>query len=384
MSGHRSLMTHPMLRLSGLAMAAWLVGTGQAKAVEVDFSGFASVIAGQTFGSCQPSGMAPQYQKDCTRYIADWSHAGVYTPQVSLAPESRLGLQWTAKVNAQLSATLQLTARDDPGNKVHVEWAYLNYDIDGDWSVQLGRKRLPLYYYSEFQDVGYAYNTIRPSPDVYGWDVVNYNGANLRHVSSLGAWSLREDVFAGTDTERNDPYYRLNTSPWQNASWSNILGASVELNHDWFTTRVSYVQSDFEQFDTASARPVVQPSGGNSGRQSFYGIGMAADYENWVLRAEYDMADRSAYAYFSHFYLANVGYHFGKWTPTVGLSHYAEGTRFTAAYQPTHDTTTTATVRYELSDKSDLKLQVDHLIDHSQVPFMGSANLVSISYDTIF
>lgn len=59
-----------------------------------------------------------------------------------------------------------------------------------EWKLQIGRKRLPLYYYSDFQDVGYAYNTVRPSPDVYGWDIVNYNGASLSTTRSLGDWTL--------------------------------------------------------------------------------------------------------------------------------------------------------------------------------------------------
>ena len=51
---------------------------------------------------------------------------------------------------------------------------------------QVGRKRIPLYYYSDFQDIGLSYPWVSPPPELYGWEVTNYNGGSLRYNDSFG------------------------------------------------------------------------------------------------------------------------------------------------------------------------------------------------------
>ncbi|MBY0235951.1 MAG: hypothetical protein K2W93_13295, partial [Burkholderiaceae bacterium] len=148
--GHSRLFIALSLGL-GLGLAAQ-----QARAQEFSGSGFASLVVGRTTGDCVSSGLAPAFSKGCTRYIADWGHAGVYEDELSASPESRIGLQGTVKFNPSFSVTGQVTARGLKDQHANLEWLYLAYQIAPEWSLQVGRKRLPLYYYSDFQDVGYA------------------------------------------------------------------------------------------------------------------------------------------------------------------------------------------------------------------------------------
>ena len=46
--------------------------------------------------------------------------------------------------------------------------------------------------------------------------------------------------------------------------------------------------------------------------------------------------------------------------------------------------TYTATLRYDINGKSDLKIQFDHVIERSETPFMGSAKAIAIAYDVVF
>ena len=41
--------------------------------------------------------------------------------------------------------------------KPNLEWVYGAYDINANLALQAGRKRLPLLFYSESQDIGMAY-----------------------------------------------------------------------------------------------------------------------------------------------------------------------------------------------------------------------------------
>ena len=45
-------------------------------------------------------------------------------------------------------------------------------------------------------------NTVRPAPDVYGWDVVNYSSASARYQTRSGEWSFRRDVFTGGESAK--------------------------------------------------------------------------------------------------------------------------------------------------------------------------------------
>jgi hypothetical protein len=54
--------------------------TPSCHAGDFKWSGFASLVAGRTFGPCiDDATIATEFQGQCTRFIADWSHAAVQT-----------------------------------------------------------------------------------------------------------------------------------------------------------------------------------------------------------------------------------------------------------------------------------------------------------------
>lgn len=385
------MIPHPLALISPacrrIAWAALALGTAlSAHAVEFEYSGFATLAAGRTFGSCVPdNAMSAKFNNNCTRYISDWSHAGVYTPSFSAKPESRLGLQGTARFNDQLSATTQMVARSLNGTQADLEWAYLSYKPTADWTLQLGRKRLPLFYFSDFQDVGYAYGWVRPPPDVYGWDVVNYNGANVSYQTSLGGWSLKGDLFAGGEKSKDNPYSTLLFNEPKEVSWRNIRGGAIEFSRAWFTGRAVMISNDFEQRDMNTGLLDVLSSGAEQGKQKIRGFSANIDADPWVARSEYSLFDRSEFQYKAKAYFASVGYRVGKFTPLILVSDYKESTPFPDNYDVLYMRTTSLALRYDLGQSSALKLQLDHYKDRSPGPLLGgSAKVITVGFDTVF
>lgn len=88
------------------------------------------------------------------------------------------GSQGDFKFTPEFSATVQAVARG-ADNSVGIDWAYLSYNLLPNLKLQVGHKRLPRYYYSDFMYIGYAYPWVRPAPDLYGWQTYAYEGANL-------------------------------------------------------------------------------------------------------------------------------------------------------------------------------------------------------------
>jgi hypothetical protein len=370
--------------LAALSLGA-VLAAAPACATEFELSGFGSIVAGRSFGACTPdNALASAFNASCTRFVVDWSHGGVYTDNVSFRPESRVGVQGTARVNPQLSATVQVVGRLVDAPFAQVEWAYLTWSPTPEWTFQAGRKRVPLFFYSDFQDVGYAYPWIRVPPDVYGWDVVNYNGANATWSKTLGGWSLRSSVFGGAETSRRNGYSRIFYDEPKDVKWPRIAGADLEFARDWFTGRVVYMRSGYEQVDRNTGVPDVQPSGATSGRHKAYGGSVNIDLGNFLARSEYSVFDRSRYAYKAKSWFVSAGWRFGNLTPMLTVSDYSETTRFPDAYAISRWSSVGASVRYDFGRSSAFKVQVDRLRDRGATPFMGSATLLSASYDFVF
>jgi hypothetical protein len=361
-----------------------MLAASQARAVSFQYSGFASIVAGQTFGGCvTDSTVSDYYNGFCTRYIADWAHAGVYTPSLSLRPDSKLGLQGTLNLLSNLSVTAQVVGRAADGTTADLEWAYLSYSISPSWTLQVGRKRIPLFFYSMTQDVGYTYNWVRLPPDVYGWDAVNYNGASASYNAQLHGWGVQAEMFWGNERVNNSAYSRLSFDETKDVEWHNIVGSDVQLQKDWLTLRAAYLVSDYRQITHATDTPDVLPSGATAGRQVIYGVSANVDLNHWLVRSEYSVFDRSDVTSKSKSWFVGAGYVLGKFTPMLTVSKYHEVTNFPDNYDPSSWTTGSASLRYELGSSSDLKLQLDRLVDGPST-FAGDADVVAIGYDVVF
>jgi hypothetical protein len=355
-----------------------------AGAISFQYSGFASIVAGQSFGGCvKDSTTSDYYNGFCTRFIADWAHAGVYTPSLSLRPDSKLGLQGTVNLLSNLSATAQVVGRGTNGTTADLEWAYLSYSPSPSWTVQVGRKRIPLFFYSSTQDVGYTYEWVRLPPDVYGWDAVNYNGASAGYNSQLLGWGVQAELFWGNERANKSAYSRLSFDEAKDVEWHNIVGTDVQVQRGWLTLRAAYIVSDYRQITHATDAADVQPSGTTSGRQVIYGVAANVDVDHWLVRSEYSVFDRSSVISKAKCWFIGTGYRLGDFTPMLTVSSYYEVTNFPSNYTAPSWSTWSASLRYELGSSSDLKLQVDRFLDGRNT-FAGTADVVAIDYDVVF
>lgn len=370
-----------------IAATSALVATPAARAVEFEHSGFASLVAGRSYGACtRDVAIAEPFASRCSRFIADWAHAGVYTDHASLAPESRIGVQATAQFNERWSATGQVVLRSNEAARAALEWAYLTWKPAAEWTFFAGRKRLPLFNFSEYQDVGYAYTWLRPPPDVYGWDVVNYNGASARWQTALGGgWNVKADVFAGGENSTDNAYSRLYYTDQPKAvKWSRLRGTALEFSRGWFSGRAVWIESDYRQRDQQTDTLDVLGSGNTTGKQRITGLSLAADADPLLVQAEYSVFDRNDFQYKARAWMVAAGWRFGKWTPMVTASGYGETSPF-ADYAPLVMRSQALTLRYELRDNVALKLQLDRYRERSTAGlFTGSSRALSVGLDTVF
>lgn len=385
-----------MFKIPVAAVALLISGSALAGLDNVTFNGFGSVVASTVINSDRNNSDDEYYLRggNCPCFITDYYTGGLLNEDdgVTLKNESRLGLQMDIALAEQVNFTSQIVARSLT-NEFTLEWAYLTYQINSDWNLQLGRKRIPLYYFSTFQDVGLAYTWVRPPQALYGWEASNYNGINVSYSGSIGDVSLSASAYAGKETISNSRYNTLYTDDptiTDDSKWDDIRGFDVELTYEWFNARFIYLQSNNSATDKAAGD--YQFTGPET-EQRVMGLAVNGDFDNWFFHIEKSEnrrdtpADDPAEATLvkAPADMMAIGVRVGKWTPFVSWSRYWEKSD-SEAYQGGEErfTITSLTLRYDVNANNAVKVQVEKFNDQSQFTFVGDSTVLSLSYDFVF
>lgn len=390
----KSLIRKPLVRLA--VLGACLVPATQVLAQEataesnLKLSGYVSLVGGRVLsGNVDANYLAnggPTSIKgvNCPCYVADWGNAGVYGNDFSLAPESRVGFQGKYTINNKASVTAQLVSRGTNGTP-DVTWAFGSYKFNDNFEVQVGRKRIPLYYYSDFQDIGVSYPWITPPPELYGWEATNYNGASVRYSRSMGDTNLNASLFGGQEKVKESLYLELYALPGvkTEVQWNNLIGADIEVNRGPLTVRAVVMSADVK-YITNEAIPTE-----TSSALQAYGLAANLDFDKWFVLSEFTQLTRNnavgELKVIAPAFTVGAGMRFGKWTPFINYAQYAEEATGAGAstYPLSSYKRTSVTLRYDLDSSSAIKGQIDKNYDVAK-NFGGNATVFRVSYDRVF
>lgn len=395
-------MQHKSIGLA-VALALGFISTAKAAGdspVRFSGSGFLTVAAGKILGSGDKRDVAGW---ECPCFVSDYAQGGVYEDKGgTINPDSKLGLQGKVQLGKDFSITGQGVIRGARDGKANLEWVYGSYDLNRNITVQAGRKRLPLLYYSESQDVGVTYPWAHLPPQVYGWEIVNYNGANVLYRDQFGSWSSTANVFAGSETAKDNGFWKIYNGKKSktDSKWDNILGGELVLSKDWFEARVGYIQSYYQNrtMNDAAGAPVVDDPVAESTtawsdkteKQKIYALSFSVERDALIAKAEYLYMNREVVNEHDISKMIGVGYRLGKFTPFVSWADYQYGIP-----NPVGDewgeghAVTSFVLRYDLTPASDIKVQYDVWRDHSNPNYQtdlpyGNSKLISVSYDMVF
>lgn len=368
-----------------------------AYALETTINGFVNVTAGKTVSGHKenytpPFGATgsevPQVYH-CPCFVANWEHVGVYeNNDWNATAETSIGLQGNFAVDDRLSATLQIVGRGAENFKADVDWAYISYELTPKLLVQAGHKRLPIYYYSDFMYVGYAYPWVRPPSDLYGWQVYAYNGANLLFRDSYGDWSMKANLWLGESRDNDNAMMsKLYYGGRIDESWKDIIGGYVDFSNDYIGMRAVTMRNkvDRTQYVAGTAYPMLSDV-----VQTFFGLALNADWNNFILRSEMNQFERPQSQNIYKSYLVGGGYKFGQVTAMLTRSKFREIARDWEEVE-SHNTNS-ATLRWDFHKSAALKLQFDQVEDESKFNlitgnvngFTGDTKVVTVSLQAVF
>ncbi len=340
----------------------------------ISISGFMSAVGGQTLD-------------DGERFLANYPNVGEYGDEITFDAETRLGIQFTGKLTEEMSVIAQLVARGADDYSGEVEWLYFSYDLNPNWTVQGGRKRLPMFYYSDYFDVGYSYLWIRPPGDTYTWQVKNYNGLNLQYSDSWGDWSVFANFYGGReDSDSNKLLSEYFFFEQVDEIWKDMFGVVFSASKDWFEFRVSLL-------DAARDRYLPESDGQTRDNQdmNFNSISFNLTPGNLTFLTEYQFSVLAetinpssggtvAEAEFEAF-LVTIGYRIGDVTPYVSYSKLEE------TPQPAEGHSTESIgIRWDFISSAAFKLQYDKVDDYNEPCCFvaGDSTAVSASIDVVF
>lgn len=331
--------------------------------------------------------------------------------------DSRLGLQLNYLASERLELVGQIVLREQAHFRADhtIEWAFAKFRPTEDTQVRLGRVGMDLFMLSDYRNVGYAYNWVRPPTEFYGWiPFYSINGGDAVKTLPVGDGHLKVKVFGGkTETGM----------PWQAGSYS--LGARIAgLGATWesdewrlraYHTRLKFTDNaPFDQLiPTLQTYASIWPSGGQYAddlqligqRLHYTVVGAAWERDGWQISGEFSythanttFAPQGKSAYLS------LGRRFDKWVPFIGFARNWDSAKLKLDAPPapgldpaaqylneffasTHTDQYTASVgvRWDVADRMALKVQWDRSVvatngtqlwGYGTVPWHGGAKQV--------
>lgn len=250
----------------------------------------------------------------------DVGYAGYTSEKVDWEQETLGGLQFDFQINDKAKFVTQLVANSRYDYDPKIEMAYASYDFDHA-TVRAGKLRLPLFFYSDFIDLGYAYPMIRPSQETYSNIVLRgYTGADMLIPIEFENSSLLLQPVVGIATVEEED------SRVGEVKLDNMLGLSASWNYEDLTLRASYFVAEANpECPVAATSSTTQCTLANAlglhGQDGqFISVGMQYDNGDFLTNIEATDVQMDGKFYDSRSVSGLVGYRFGEFTPYLAAS----------------------------------------------------------------
>jgi hypothetical protein len=339
-----------------------LLWRGNIVLADESLSGYASIVAGRTSNGSQ--------------FLADYPKAGIYDDEWSFSPDTSIGVQLNKSINNNLNLVVQAISNGASDYDVDLDWAYINYQLSPYLSLQAGRKRLPLYYYSDFFDLGHAYYWVRPPTDNYTWQIANYNGLSLQYQPYLGSWDALINLYAGREDSRSNDLLGLLYGARVDETWKNMVGIVVELSQNWIELRGTFMQGQLD-------RTVNHISTDENVRQEFSGVSVNFYLDKFIILSEFNQYETPTNDIHVNTSMISFGYQLGDFTPHVTHSSFKQKQN-TAGGDEDHNTSSIG-LRWDFDKATALKIQYDKVKDNGvTIPILGDSESLSLGVDVVF
>jgi len=271
--------------------------------------------------------------------FARYNQAEGVADKARIGLDTNLGLQATYKINDWLSGTAQVLTRKNTSTSFtsDLTWAFLKARINDETSVRVGRVVMPIFLISDYQNVGYANNMMRPPIEMYAQaPIENVDGVDINFQRAFGDFNFTTQAFVGTSRGK----LFIPTGGGSVATYrAPAVGASASGEYGPFVVRVSHARADLNSDDitpinslsstlkTVGFAQLASDISLVQGKKiAFTAIGATMDWNNIVAQAEYAQrrAKEAVYIPDTNAWYAMVGYRVGKFLPYYSHASYRD------------------------------------------------------------
>ena len=302
-----------------------------------------------------------------------------YDDELNFKNRNVFGVQLSKPLNDMVSVTGQLVARGVDDYDVEATWAYVTIAPTDNDSIRVGRLRVPFFYYSDFLEVGYAYNWASPPSIVYRIGFNTIDAVDYTRSFDFGDTTGSVQLYYG---RWNDD---LNLSSGPAAfDLTKFFGVVGNLSWENLSFRLSYHSADL-------TAPTV---GFDEDTSTFAEAAVVYDDGDNFAVFEYTALDHD-----SLFLLDNIAYmvsyarRINSWTIHGTYSYYESDVE--EGFQQTLDddsrTGYTLGARWDFADSTALKLEAQYQENQNyDAPLFGedgkktTGTLYTIGMDMIF
>ncbi|MFD3435216.1 topoisomerase IV [Alteromonas macleodii] len=256
-----------------------------------------------------------------------------YDDTVDFSNQSLFALQVSGDIGEKFSATAQVLARGSEDYSPEFEWAYLNYEINDNWSAQAGRLRLPLFSYSDSLDVAYSYHWVTAPSTVYNVPFNNIDGLKIVNTTSFNNWDLNTSLSVGQ--------YKGTALGADNIGQNAVLLSAQLSNMEWTfrgvvgraTTTLDLTKSDLEDgqflgngFNAIEAAGFTELADNlriDEDSGEFYGVSFMYDNMEYFFGGEAtSIRLNNTFANDDDAFYVTAGARFNKWTPSITYERF--------------------------------------------------------------
>ncbi|OUS28206.1 hypothetical protein A9Q99_11745 [Gammaproteobacteria bacterium 45_16_T64] len=228
-------------------------------------------------------------------------------------------------ITDSLQVVSQMMSRGGFESEFDADWFYLQYQVNENVDVMLGRVRPQFFMLSDYVEVGFAYPWIRPPAEVYDpiptdWAQgvslnMNWEGAgNTYHNAAL---QLLQSEDQGTvsrfDVSVIGVMYEFNYGPFTLALRGGSMRADTYLENETFRS----VNRVLESFDEDIA---IIPN--EDTEITYRNVGIRYETEKWLILSEWATFDIQGLFVDTESYYLTLGRRFGKWMPHLTFAHH--------------------------------------------------------------
>lgn len=301
---------------------------------------------------------------------------------------TRAGLNISARISDKITFASQLFASREEGTfDSHLDWAFIAYKINDNFTIRSGRIKYPVGIVNEYVSVANAYTWITPPVLYYGERPIGtqatreaYNGLSTLFETSHEDWEFGADLFAGEVT--------LDVMTIRELS-------GLTLRADWDDT-VLLQASTYS--GTMNNENMALMDGEAHAATSF---GIKVDWNNIIAYSEVSSIKMGDFKQGeSDVMYLTLGYRLGNWIPHITYQEYEKGKNAAPnmmILQPHQKQNITSLgVKYVLDRSSSLKIEYSSIKTDKGVGLFGlnpmtdtnltddSATMWSVALDTVF